>query len=100
MSDITPETIDHLVQLSRINCSEEERKALLKNLTDIVGYFEQLEEIDTEEVPPCNHVLGEAVSPMRDDLVEEERLLKHSTFIENAPAHIGGLIQVPPVIEA
>ncbi|MGE3953922.1 MAG: Asp-tRNA(Asn)/Glu-tRNA(Gln) amidotransferase subunit GatC [Parachlamydiales bacterium] len=100
MSEITPETIDHLVELCRIDATAEERTRLCKNLTDIVAYFEQLEGIDTEEVPPCNFVLGESPSPMREDRIEESRLLARQTFLENSPAHVGGLIQVPPVIES
>lgn len=97
MAKLDKETIKNLILLCRIDCTEEEQEALLKDLQSILGYFELLSEIDTENVPPCNHVLEGISNVMRDDIVGET--LSRETFLSNAPSQIGGMIRVPPVIK-
>lgn len=97
MADLDKETIKKLTQLCRIDCTEEEQEALLKDLKQILGYIEQLQQIDTDNVPPCNHVLEGMANVMREDEVGE--VLDRETFLANAPSHIGGMIRVPPVIK-
>lgn len=98
MSKLNKESIKSLIQLSRIDCSEEEQAALLQDLAKILAYIEQLQEIDTENVPPCNQVLAGMSNVMRDDVVGET--LSRDVFLSNAPSQIGGMIRVPPVMKA
>jgi aspartyl-tRNA(Asn)/glutamyl-tRNA(Gln) amidotransferase subunit C len=97
MADLNKKTIEELSKLSRIGCTEEEQEAILEDLKKILNYVEQLREIDTEHVPPCNHVLDDIVNVTRDDVVGE--ILKREEFLANAPSHIGGMIRVPPVLK-
>lgn len=96
MVQLDRNTIKYLTMLSRIGCTEEEQEALLKDLQKILTYMEQLNEIDTENVSPCNNVLEDMVNVMREDVVGES--MSRSTFLSNAPSQVGGLIRVPPVI--
>jgi aspartyl-tRNA(Asn)/glutamyl-tRNA(Gln) amidotransferase subunit C len=95
--DINKETIKNLTQLSRIECSEEEQEQLLNNLKKILNYIDQLNEVDTQHVLPCNHVLDDITNVMRPDVVGET--LPRDKFLGNAPSHIGGMIRVPTVIK-
>lgn len=97
MSQLDQETIEMLTRLSRIECSEEERSSLLEDLSKILTHVEQLDEIDTENVHPCNHVLAEVSNVMRDDTTG--KTLPRETFLANAPSHVGGMVKVPPVIK-
>ncbi len=97
MSNLDKETIRQLTALCRIDCSEEEQNSLLKDLRKILEYFENLKEIDTENVPPCNHVLEGMCNVMREDVVGET--LNRDEFLANAPSHIGGMVRVPPIIK-
>jgi aspartyl-tRNA(Asn)/glutamyl-tRNA(Gln) amidotransferase subunit C len=94
---MTNEEIEKLSKLCRIACSDEEKDKLRNNLTKILSYVDQLKQIDTTGVPPCNTVLSELSSVMREDEVGET--LSRDTFLDNAPAHVGGMIRVPPVIQ-
>ncbi len=96
MSDLNKETIKKLTQLCKIDCTEDECDAILIDLKKILEYIEQLQEIDTTDVPPCNHVL-DMVNVMRED--EVGGLLDRDKFLANAPSHIGGMIKVPPVLK-
>lgn len=98
MTHLDKNTIRSLSKLSRIRCTEEEEEAILKDLKKILSYIDQLNEIDTENVAPCNHVIPEMVNVFRPDEVGE--IMPRSTFLDNAPSQIGGLIRTPPVIKS
>lgn len=97
MSKLDKKVIKSLIQLSRIDCTEEEQERLLKDLAGILEYMEQLQSIDTSHVEPCNHVLEDIHNVMREDISGET--LPREVFLDNAPSHVGGLIRVPPVIK-
>lgn len=90
--------IASLIRLSRIKCTEQEQIELLNNLRQMLDYFEQLNEIDTKEVPVCNHVLENVVNVTREDQIGET--MPRELFLANAPSQIGGMIRVPPVIKS
>lgn len=97
MAKLNKETIKLLTRLCRIDCTDEEEEAMLGDLEKILKYFEQLEEIDTDGVSPCNHVLEDVSNCMRDDEVGD--VMPRDVFLSNAPSHTGGMIKVPPVIK-
>lgn len=97
MAKLNQETIQFLSKLCRIECTEEEEEKLLQDLDKILNYFETLQVIDTEGVPPCNHVLEDVSNALRDDEVGET--LPREVFLSNAPSHTGGMIKVPTVIK-
>jgi aspartyl-tRNA(Asn)/glutamyl-tRNA(Gln) amidotransferase subunit C len=98
MAELDKKAIKTLSQLSRIDCSEEEQDALLMDLKKILHYVEQLNEVDTTHVAPCNHVLDDIANVMREDIPGTP--LPRDVFLANAPSHVGGLIRVPPVIKS
>lgn len=97
MAELNKDNIKKLTQLCRIDCTEEEQIAILNDLQKILQYIEQLNEIDTENVPPCNHVL-QMVNVMREDEIGE--VLDRESFLANSPSHIGGMIRVPPIMKS
>lgn len=97
MAELDQKTIKSLTQLCKIQCTEEEEEALLQDLKNILSYIEQLNEIDTENVPVCNHVIDIKENVWRED--ETGPCLPRDVFLSNAPAQVGGLVKVPPVIK-
>ncbi len=97
MAQLNREAIKHLSRLCRIQCNEEEEEALLADLSKILEYFTELEEIQTADVPPCNQVLEGMVNVAREDVVGE--VLPREDFLKLAPSHTGGYIRVPTVIK-
>jgi aspartyl-tRNA(Asn)/glutamyl-tRNA(Gln) amidotransferase subunit C len=95
---LNKQTIKTLTTLSRISCSEEEQEALLADLQKILTYIDQLDEVDTENTPPCNQVISDMANVMRED--EAGETLLREVFLANAPSQIGGLIRVPPVLKS
>lgn len=98
MAKLDKETIEELTKLSRIGCSEKEQAALLRDLKKVLDYADQLQEINTDNVLPCNHVLEGMVNVFRED--ETGEVLPRDAFLANAPSQIGGMIRVPPVLKS
>jgi aspartyl-tRNA(Asn)/glutamyl-tRNA(Gln) amidotransferase subunit C len=94
---MTNEEIEKLSKLCRIACSEEEKEILRQNLSKVLGYIDQLKQIETNGIPPCNTVLKDLFSVLREDEVADT--LSRETFLANAPQHVGGMVRVPPVIQ-
>lgn len=97
MTDFNKEDLLKLMKLSKIECSEEEKSRFLSSLSRVVGYIDQLSELQTDGVPTCNHILESMSSILREDEITET--LDRETFLANSPAHIGGMIRVPPIIK-
>lgn len=91
------DTVRRLAALCRIHCTPQEEEELLEGLQKILNYVDRLDEIDTENVSPCDHVIAGMVNVERED--EVGPVLDTQTFLQNAPAHVGGMIRVPPVIK-
>ncbi len=89
--------VDKLAKLCRIECTEEEKKALCHHIAGILKYMQQLNEVETQGVKPCLRVQETHANVLRDDEVGD--LLPREKFLEKPPAHVGGMIRVPPVIK-
>jgi aspartyl-tRNA(Asn)/glutamyl-tRNA(Gln) amidotransferase subunit C len=97
MAQVDKHTIKTLIQLSRIDCTIEEQDVLLEDLKNVLAYFEQLQEINTEDVPPCHHVLEGIQNVMRPDAIG--KLMSREDFLANAPSQVGGMIRIPPIFK-
>jgi aspartyl-tRNA(Asn)/glutamyl-tRNA(Gln) amidotransferase subunit C len=97
MAEFDENELNKLAKLCRIECTEEEKKAIHSQITGILKYIELLDEADTTGVEPCYTVLETLTNVMREDVVEET--LSRELFLANAPAHVGGMIGVPPIIK-
>ncbi len=96
MATIDEEMLEHLIDLSRISYPEEKKEKLLSDMRKIVDYVEQLQEVDTEGVKPCNQVIQGMNNVFREDEVGET--LERKTFLDNSPKQVGGMISVPQVM--
>lgn len=89
--------ISRLAKLCRIQCSEEELKRMENNFQKVLGYMKLLDEVDTQDVPPCTHVLETIHNVMEEDEIKTG--FDRNEFFKNAPDQVGGMIKVPPVIQ-
>lgn len=96
-NDQTNLDIEYLTKLCRIECSLSEQASLKKDLTNILGYIQSLNEVDTSNVKPCIHVLESVHNIMRDDIIGST--MSREAFLENAPQSISGMIRVPLVLK-
>ena len=89
-------TVRHIARLARIAVSDAEVEALAPELNNILGWVEQLGEVDTEGVEPLTAVIDQKLR-MRDDAVTDGD--RRDAVLANAPEGQHGFFAVPKVIE-
>ena len=100
MKELGRQALTDLAKLCRIHCTEEELDILSRNLSSILGYIDQMQEVNTENVPVCTHVVDigkDQGGGMRQDKLGDT--LDREQFLRNSPSHVGGMIRVPTVIK-
>jgi len=87
--------IDQLETLARIELTPAEKERLIVQLDRIVGYVRQLQQIDTDTVPPFQSPGGR--TPLRDDKTGD--CLDRDSVLDEAPDTADRHFRVPRVIE-
>ena len=93
---ITKQEVEHVARLARLELSEQEKETLTDQLSNILTYVEQLNELDTKGVEPTSHVL-DINNVMRDDVPEVS--LPQDRALANGPEKASGHNKVPKIIE-
>ncbi|WP_421383016.1 Asp-tRNA(Asn)/Glu-tRNA(Gln) amidotransferase subunit GatC [Bacillus salacetis] len=96
MSRISEDQVKHVAHLARLAITEEEVQKFTTQLDAIIGFAEQLNELDTQNVNPTSHVL-EMKNIMRED--KPVKGLPQEEVLKNAPDHQDGQVRVPSVLE-
>jgi aspartyl-tRNA(Asn)/glutamyl-tRNA(Gln) amidotransferase subunit C len=93
---VSNEQVRHIAKLARIAMSDEEIERLAPELNNILGWVEQLEEVNTDGVEPLATVIDQKMR-LRDDVVTEGDI--RDEILANAPEAQHGFFAVPKVIE-
>lgn len=89
-------TVAHIAALARIRLGDEDLERMAGELSNIIGWVEQLGEVDTEDVPPMTSVV-EMELPRRPDVVGDGGYA--DDIVANAPEPAHGFFTVPKVVE-
>jgi aspartyl-tRNA(Asn)/glutamyl-tRNA(Gln) amidotransferase subunit C len=89
-------TVRKIAGLARIAMSDAEVEAMVPELNNILGWIEQLGEVDTSDVAPMTAVIPNTLR-LRDDVVTDGNV--RDKVLANAPAPEHGFFGVPKVIE-
>lgn len=89
-------TVRKVARLARIAEPEERIEPLAKELSGIMAWIEQLNEVDTDGVEPMTSAVA-ATLPMREDVVSEGG--DADRVLSNAPKRSGDFFVVPKVVE-
>jgi aspartyl-tRNA(Asn)/glutamyl-tRNA(Gln) amidotransferase subunit C len=93
---VSPEQVRHIAKLARIGMSDAEIEALVPELNNILGWVEQLGEVDTDGVEPLATVIDLKLR-LRNDVVNDGDI--RDAVLANAPEAQHGFFAVPKVIE-
>ena len=93
---VTSQQVRHIATLARIAMSDEELERLVPELNNILGWVEQLGEVDTEGVEPLTAVIEQKLR-LREDEVNDGDI--RDQVLANAPEVQHGFFGVPKVIE-
>jgi aspartyl-tRNA(Asn)/glutamyl-tRNA(Gln) amidotransferase subunit C len=89
-------TVKKIASLARIAITDDEVAKIAPELDNILGWIEQLGEVDTSSVEPMTAVIANTLR-LRDDVVTDGG--KREAVLANAPQAEHGFFTVPKVIE-
>ena len=93
---VSSQQVRHIAKLARIGMSDAEIEALVPELNNILGWVEQLGEVNTNGVEPLTAVIDQKLR-LRDDVVNDGDI--RDDVLANAPEAQHGFFAVPKVIE-
>ena len=93
---VNTEQVRHIAKLARIAMSDAEIEALAPELNNILGWVEQLGEVNTDGVEPLTAVIDQKLR-LRADAVTDGDM--RDAVLANAPGAEHGFFAVPKVIE-
>ena len=93
---VNADTVRHVANLARIAMSDAEVEALVPELNNILGWVDQLGEVNTDGVEPLTAVIH-VKQRLRDDVVNDGNV--RDKILANAPDAQHGFFAVPKVIE-
>jgi aspartyl-tRNA(Asn)/glutamyl-tRNA(Gln) amidotransferase subunit C len=96
---VSIQEVEHVAMLARLSFSDEEKKALTRQLNDVLTYMEQLNTLDTSDVEPLSHVIE--LSPDAGGMFREDELkpcVSREDALKNAPTKLKEFFKVPKVI--
>jgi aspartyl-tRNA(Asn)/glutamyl-tRNA(Gln) amidotransferase subunit C len=88
--------VRHIAKLARIAMSDAEVEAMVPELNNILGWVEQLGEVNTDGVEPLTAVIDQKLR-LREDAVTDGNI--RDAILANAPVAEHGFFAVPKVIE-
>jgi aspartyl-tRNA(Asn)/glutamyl-tRNA(Gln) amidotransferase subunit C len=93
---VDKDTVKRVARLARIAVSDAEAESLKAELNTILGFVEQLNEVDVTGVEPMTAVVAMKMK-MRDDVVTDGE--NAANVLANAPERTDAFFAVPKVVE-
>ena len=93
---VNADQVRHVARLARLALSDDEIDRMVPELNNILGWVEQLGEVDTDGVEPLTAVIENHLR-LRDDIVNDGDC--RDDVLKNAPEAQHGFFAVPKVIE-
>lgn len=94
--EITAKTVEYIADLARLELSTDETMNLVKEMGAIIGYFEKLNELDTKDIVPREHIKS-IKNVFREDIVKPS--FSREEILANAPLSEDGGFKVPTIVE-
>ena len=93
---VDQDTVRRIAKLARIAVSEEALTPLSQELSNILSFVEQLNELDTEGVAPMTSAVHMPLKMREDGVTDGDKV---DDIIRNAPGGEDGFFVVPKVVE-
>lgn len=93
---VTNDQVRHIAKLARIAMSDDEIEAMVPEINAILGWVEQLAEVDTSGIEPLTAVIDNRLRLRSDEVTEGDR---RDDILRNAPEAEHGFFAVPKVID-
>ena len=93
---LSRDQVEHVAHLARVGITEEDIERFSHQLSDVLDYFERLDRVDIEGVPPTSHTL-----PLHNVMREDETEPSYSVedVLANAPNQEERRFRVRAILE-
>tara|TARA_B100000965_G_C19511394_1_gene722097 strand:+ start:602 stop:889 length:288 start_codon:yes stop_codon:yes gene_type:complete len=95
MTKITSSDVRKVAHLARLELPDDQIETYTAQLEDILSYVDQLQKIDTQNVPPTTRAV-EVVNAMREDMVDVN--CSREEILNQAPYREGDFFRVPKIL--
>lgn len=92
------EQVQHVAELAKLSFTDAELDHFVPQLEEIIDLFNQLAEVDTEDVTPMTTATDE-VNVLREDVAAQSSEEMRQALLANAPEIEDGLIKVPAILD-
>lgn len=96
MPEISEQEVHHIADLAKLTLSDQEVQRLRHELNRILEYFQQLQQLPTEQVPGTSHAV-QMENVYRSDEVTASLAVEEA--VSNAPDQVDEFFRVPRIIE-
>ena len=98
---VDKENVAKIASLARIKMSDDELERMVPELNQILGWVDQLSEVDTSNVEPMTAVIPNTLRLRADEVNADPKTGgdRRDDVLANAPAAEHGFFGVPKVIE-
>lgn len=93
---LSTEEVRHIALLARVGMTDDEVELMRDQLSNILGHFDSLQEMDTDGVDPTGHA-ADVETVMRKDRVAES--IDRDDALSNVPRREGDFVRVRAVLE-
>ena len=93
---LTRDQVLNLAFLARVRVRDDDLESMAKEISGILHWIEQLNEVNTDGVEPMTSVAAMTL-PMRHDVVDDGG--DPVAVLKNAPEPVDGFYAVPKVVE-
>lgn len=93
---VNDELVNKLANLARLEFNASEKEDIKKDLQEMIGFIEKLNELDTTGVEPLLH-MSYNINILRED--EVTGMITREEALQNAPLHDDQFFKVPKVIK-
>ena len=98
MGKLSKKDVEHVAKLANLPLKENEIEKFSKQLSKIVGYVDELNEVDTSKIEPTHQTTG-LQSVVRKDKVEIEDCLNQKEALSGSEKVHNGYFVVPAILE-
>jgi len=104
MSKLSKSEIEKIANLARIEIDDKEKTKYSREISEILGYVEKLNKVDTENIAETSQVTG-LKNVYREDIaseatqVDKDKNKNREKLLKNSPAQKDGYIKVKAVLE-
>lgn len=97
-TDLTKEDILHIAKLANLSLTDAEVEKYISQLTETIRYVENLDELDTKDVPPTSHSTN-VTNVFFEDGTACTRMFTHEEALQNAKNTKNGQFVVKRIME-